>query len=236
MAVTGWRACLPMNMAEAKPSSSHLCSKAKPSKHHCWSKSGASPAPALTKSYKHLPCASLPKCPYFGECGGCHYQHTGYAHQLEIKAAILKENLRRISKIELDTELIRPSFVRNGTTGTAPGCRSGSSLSSRSAITDLIRTKCCRSKQCPISSPLINRAIAAIWQMGRAGKMGKGIQEIEFFANAEDSKLLLQLHATDIRRQAAIQIVEEIKSALPEVAGISLRRNLPATVPNRNKS
>ena len=51
-----------------------------------------------------------PGCPYFQRCGGCHYQHTGYQHQLEIKAAILKENLRRIAKLELDKDLnIHPS-------------------------------------------------------------------------------------------------------------------------------
>ena len=106
MAATGWRACLPMNTAEAKPSFCRSCSKARPSRLRCWNRNVASPAPAPTKSSKLLPCASRPKCPYFGECGGCHYQHTSYAHQLEIKAAILKENLRRIAKLELDTDLI----------------------------------------------------------------------------------------------------------------------------------
>jgi 23S rRNA (uracil1939-C5)-methyltransferase len=47
-----------------------------------------------------------PPCPYFQRCGGCHYQYADYRHQLEIKAAILKENLRRIAKVDLDTELI----------------------------------------------------------------------------------------------------------------------------------
>ncbi|MFZ0287355.1 MAG: 23S rRNA (uracil(1939)-C(5))-methyltransferase RlmD [Terriglobales bacterium] len=172
------------------------------------------------------PLRIVPKCPYFGECGGCHYQHAGYAHQLEIKAAILKENLRRISKIELDAELIRhPSSEWN--------YRNRSRLQIRIEPQFTLGYYRLNSHQllpveeCPISSPLINRAIATIWQMGRSGKMGKGIQEIEFFANAEDSKLLLQLHATDIRRQAAIQIVEQIKSSLPEATGISLQRNLP---------
>src|SRR5579884_3141976 len=36
-----------------------------------------------------------PHCPYFGECGGCHYQHAGYAQQLEIKRGILRETLER---------------------------------------------------------------------------------------------------------------------------------------------
>ena len=37
-----------------------------------------------------------PACPYFQRCGGCHYQHSSYAHQLEIKASILRETLKRI--------------------------------------------------------------------------------------------------------------------------------------------
>src|SRR6267378_3285092 len=43
-----------------------------------------------------------PQCRYFQRCGGCHYQHAGYQHQLQIKTAVLKENLRRIARIELE--------------------------------------------------------------------------------------------------------------------------------------
>ncbi|MBV8674838.1 MAG: TRAM domain-containing protein, partial [Acidobacteriaceae bacterium] len=34
-------------------------------------------------------------CPYFGECGGCHYQHASYAEQVRLKIAILRETLER---------------------------------------------------------------------------------------------------------------------------------------------
>ena len=44
-----------------------------------------------------------PFCPYFQRCGGCHYQHTSYEYQLEMKVSILKENLRRIAKLELES-------------------------------------------------------------------------------------------------------------------------------------
>lgn len=36
-----------------------------------------------------------PKCPYFGNCGGCQYQHINYEEQLLIKRSILMEQLER---------------------------------------------------------------------------------------------------------------------------------------------
>ncbi len=37
-----------------------------------------------------------PKCPYFGDCGGCEWQHIAYDAQLRYKSEILVENLARI--------------------------------------------------------------------------------------------------------------------------------------------
>jgi 23S rRNA (uracil-5-)-methyltransferase RumA len=36
-----------------------------------------------------------PRCPSFGKCGGCSFQHAGYDHQLEIKEQCLQELLAR---------------------------------------------------------------------------------------------------------------------------------------------
>ena len=41
-----------------------------------------------------------PKCPYFGECRGCSYQHLPYEAQLRAKEEILRDQLTRIGKIE----------------------------------------------------------------------------------------------------------------------------------------
>jgi len=48
------------------------------------------------------------RCPYFQQCGGCHYQHIPYDRQLEFKAGILRETLQRIAKIksELESEIV----------------------------------------------------------------------------------------------------------------------------------
>lgn len=41
-----------------------------------------------------------PKCPYFGRCGGCAYQHIDYEHQLAIKWQQVRNVLQRIGKLK----------------------------------------------------------------------------------------------------------------------------------------
>lgn len=37
-----------------------------------------------------------PRCPHYGRCGGCHYQHLAYPAQLTAKTAIVRDQLQRI--------------------------------------------------------------------------------------------------------------------------------------------
>jgi len=159
-----------------------------------------------------------PQCPYFGQCGGCHYQHASYEYQLELKAAILRENLRRIAKLELANELIvhasPPWEYRNRTrlrVQTAPQFALGYYKLNSHELLPVER--------CPISSPLLNRAIAAVWEWGRAGGVSPGMQEIEFFADAEGEQLLLEAYVSP-----------EVSIADAEVLAHELLKNLPQAV------
>jgi 23S rRNA (uracil1939-C5)-methyltransferase len=44
-----------------------------------------------------------PVCPAFGRCGGCQLMHADYPAQLELKRTILKDALRSIAGIEIES-------------------------------------------------------------------------------------------------------------------------------------
>jgi 23S rRNA (uracil1939-C5)-methyltransferase len=163
----------------------------------------------LDKVAEASPTRLEPHCRYFERCGGCHYQHTSYEHQLEIKVAILKENLRRMAKLEMEDIRVHASPPWN--------YRNRSRFKVQSSPFAIGYFKfgsheLLPVQECPISSPLINGAIAKVWEIGKAD----GVDEIEFFANAEDVQLLVEVYG-DAQRFA-----EELNAALPEIFGIAV--------------
>ena len=53
----------------------------------------------LVEVLEQSPERIAPRCKHFGVCGGCHYQHLSYQTQLQVKTAILRDQLMRIGKI-----------------------------------------------------------------------------------------------------------------------------------------
>ena len=159
-------------------------------------------------------------CPYFEQCGGCHYQQIDYERQLEFKAQILRETFERVGKIRL-TEEIRlhrspPWNYRNRTrfqVRTAPQFALGYyRMGSREFLPV---------RECPISSPLINRALGEIADRGGLD-CPAAIEEIELFADASDERMLgWAFCAGDAKEKDLHRWAAAVRRELPALAGLS---------------
>ena len=161
-----------------------------------------------------------PDCPYFGRCGGCQYQHINYPAQLRYKSEILRETLRRTAKLDLQSEIqvhsAEPWHYRNRTrmhVQHTPGFQLGYH---RYGSHQLLAVE-----QCPISSPLINQAIGAVWALGGDGKLPQSVHGIQFFANQDDQQMLVELYVRPGGDAKECQpFAAELNQRLPAITGV----------------
>jgi len=167
-----------------------------------------------------------PGCPYFQRCGGCQYQHVEYALQLQSKVAILRENLQRLAKLDFSSEIKVHSASSWGYRNRARlRVRADSSFAIgylKRASHELLPVE-----SCPISSPLINRAIEILWRCGREGRVPPELREIELFTNHDDAQLLIQLYCdleerSKGRLRSLEDFAEQLRSVLPEAVSVHL--------------
>lgn len=182
---------------------------------------------ALDEVVQPSPDRVPPECPYFYRCGGCQYQHSEYKRQVELKRDILVETLQRTAKIQLECEvqlhLGEPYQYRNRT---RLKVQSGPEFAigyHRFGTNELLPVK-----ECPISSPLIQRGIAAMWAVGAQEVNTRGLREVQFFADDEDAHLLVEFYTErDISPDSLLPFVTKLRELLPEIAGTTVFNAAP---------
>jgi 23S rRNA (uracil1939-C5)-methyltransferase len=126
-----------------------------------------------------------PRCPYFGACGGCAYQHIGYQRQLAIKAGQVAQTIQRVGRIA-DVP-IRPAIgvppeygYRNRIRVHAEGAQIGFYRHDSRDLVDI--------EQCPIAAPAVNARLADLRRgLVRDGDyMLKGDVRGDFFVQTND--------------------------------------------------
>src|ERR1700676_4580598 len=162
-------------------------------------------------------------CPYFGRCGGCHYQHIPYEAQLRYKTDILRETLGRIGRVRWDgpieTHASAPFGYRNRTQWKIRTAQEGSAAPGGIGYFEAGSTRLCAVDECPILSPRLAETLNKLRTLAASGKTLSAIDEIEAFVDAADEKILLNLSSerlTDSPETTA----SALRAALPWVESI----------------
>jgi len=123
------------------------------------------------------PDRTEPRCPLFGTCGGCQYQHLAYEKQLDWKTRQVGELLSHMADIEFPVNPCIPSprqwNYRSKITPHFDRPKDGKpwpigflAFSRRSMVIDV--------PQCPIAMEVINEALPSIRESARAGTYKRG--------------------------------------------------------------
>lgn len=168
------------------------------------------------------------RCPHFGACGGCDYQHIPYEAQLKFKTGILRETLRRIGRLEWGGEIIAhaspPWAYRNraqwkvrplGASEGSAGAKAGIGYFRANSST------LCAVEDCSIISPLLLKTLLALRHALVAGELPDSLREIEAFAGGNDSELLLTAAFSSYPARAA-EFAQKVREIAPEIASLVL--------------
>jgi len=170
------------------------------------------------------------RCPHFGLCGGCDYQHIPYEAQLKYKTDILRETLRRIGRIEWLGEItvhaskpwnyrnraqwkVRPLKDSSGDAAPAEADKLGIGYFRANSMA------LCAVRDCPILSPLLLKTLLALRDALAASALPRQLREFEAFSNSADSKLLLTATFAGFPARAA-ELAAKIREVVPEIESL----------------
>jgi 23S rRNA (uracil1939-C5)-methyltransferase len=149
-----------------------------------------------------------PACPYFGRCGGCHYQHAAAAYQGAQKLEMLREVLQRVGRVS------PPDGI---------GFVSGPEWEYRNRIQlhfadgwmgfhEAGTHKIAGIEHCPVASPRLNQSIAALRAMMTDRRWPRFLRAMELFTNEKE----VQVNVLDSgQRNLNRQFFEWCDEAMP---------------------
>lgn len=158
-------------------------------------------------------------CPYFGACGGCHYQHAEYAAQVEMKRAILRETLER-ARIgdfpEIEAVTGEPFGYRNRVRLHVEKNPFHLCYKKRNSHVNL------PVEVCPIAAPVLEAAIATLNRVGEGLGLGAWVREVELFTNQEQGAVLVTFW-TERSQSEATRLLNacwsQLQNVVPGVVG-----------------
>jgi len=136
-----------------------------------------------------------PPCPYFGNCGGCQWQHIDYLAQPELKKEILQDLLQRLGKLKQTPSIeafpsAKPYDYRIRIRLKVAGKAMGYYREGSHQIVDI--------NHCPISHPLVNRILQRLRGESAVFQLTK---EIEISVSPDEGRGMILFHPRSHNRQ-----------------------------------
>jgi 23S rRNA (uracil1939-C5)-methyltransferase len=160
------------------------------------------------------------RCPHFGVCGGCHYQHIDIAEQVRQKKEILRETLSRLGGVSWDGPIeehtAEPFAYRNRAQWAfrdALPRAFGYFLPESAHILPI--------DACPVLSPGLAGLFTKLQNMARDNSLPPGILEVEAFADFEDAKFAMNI-AFERFPKPVKDLNAEFREALPQLESLLL--------------
>jgi 23S rRNA (uracil1939-C5)-methyltransferase len=163
----------------------------------------------------------IPGCAHFGECGGCHIQHTSDAAQLALKTGILRETLERAGLTDLPEVQVHagePWGYRNRIrlrVAEVEGVLRVGYL--RRGSNDFLPVT-----MCPIAAPVLWRAAEALLKVAEDAegtRWVRGAVEVEFFTTRDETALQMTVFVRQQRIAGFELFCERLRERLPELVG-----------------
>jgi 23S rRNA (uracil1939-C5)-methyltransferase len=176
------------------------------------------------------PLRTMPPCPVFSRCGGCHWQHLQYSAQIAAKEEIFSEALWRLARVEREHLLPaltadEPWGYRSRVQVKLSGRGTSSSLgffATRShVVVDLPGS-------CAVAHPAINNALRELKQILAEFPEPDRHPQIDL-ATGDDGAVVMTVHYLGDKPDQEAEFWYTRLQRIPSVAGVCLHRSRKAT-------
>lgn len=133
-----------------------------------------------------------PRCPLYGECGGCDLQHSSYAEQLQIKQAIVMESMAR-ARLQLPAEKVRNTLPSPQQWSYRHRLRLKISPTGQLGFFKKRSNEFIAIGHCPVAAEEINTALAALGNAAYLRDVSNVCHEAELHLSPADRRLTLVL-------------------------------------------
>ena len=175
------------------------------------------------------PARREPDCPHYPACGGCDFRHISYEEELEAKRQRVEDALRRIGGAEIPVEEILGSQAVDGYRNKCqfPVSPEGRAGFYRARSHDVVPAADCR-LQAEQANAVARAVEAYLREEGVPaydGRTRRGLLRHIYVRTSREGRALvcLVVNGEALPREAAL--VERIRAACPETAGVVLNTN-----------